>query len=133
MESDSRFTVGSWRMRLFEQEPTIEAAQAGELAGGGARLDAVLAKMLEKSGDVILCGGGEGDVFRFDIFGELGEVSFVGLAGERPQTFFDAKIEKIFTEESGVAEHGLIIRHGIRAEAREARRNRVGHGLGTSE
>ena len=43
MESDSRFTVGSWRMRLVEEEPTIEAAQAGEFAGGGAGLDSVLA------------------------------------------------------------------------------------------
>ena len=100
---------------FVEQQPAIESAQAGELAGGGAGFDAVFAKMLEKAGDVDLSGGCESGVFRFEILGELGQISFVGLASERPQPFFDAKIEEIFAEERGVAEHGLIIGHGIGA------------------
>ena len=64
--------------------------------------------MFEKAGDVILGRGREGCVFRFEIFGELGEVSFVGLAGERPQAFFDAKIEEIFAKEAGIGRSYML-------------------------
>ena len=106
---------------LVEQEPAIESAQAGELAGGGAGFDAVFAKMLEKAGDVMLRGSCESGVFRFEIFGELGEVAFVGLAGERPQALLDAKIEEIFAEERGVARAWSDYRTLNRAAIRRTR------------
>lgn len=116
---------------LVEQQPAIKAAQAGELASRGAGLDAVPAKMIEEAGEVRLAGGGEKRVFRFEIFGELGQVAFVGFAGERPQALFDAQIDEVFADHLGVAQgrHSSIIASIQRRKDQQPRpRTKLGTG-----
>ncbi len=81
-----------------EEEPLVEAAQAAELARGGAGVDAVGAEVLEETGDVLLDGGEQGCVAAFKKLGEGVEVAGVGFAGERPQAFLDAHVVPIVLE-----------------------------------
>ncbi len=92
---------------LVEEEPAEESAQAGELAPGGARLDAVLREVPEESGDVLLRGGEESGGVALEEFGELQKIALVRFAGERAQAFFDAQVGEVFADQSGVAEGGV--------------------------
>ena len=53
-----------------EEEPLVEAADAAELAGGGARIDAVGAEMLQERGYVLLRTGEQDAVAGFEELGE---------------------------------------------------------------
>ena len=78
-----------------EQEPVVKAAQAAELARGGAGIDGVGAKVFEKGGDILLRGGEQRAVALLKKLGEGLQVAVVGFAGERTQAFFYAKVDLI--------------------------------------
>ena len=90
-------------MRLSKQQPFVEAAQAGELARYRARLHSVLLQVLQEAGDLRLPGGERQRMGAFEIFGKQGEVPLVGLAGQRPQAFFDPQIGKVLAGDAVAA------------------------------
>ena len=76
----------------IQQKPLVKTAQAAQLAGRGARVDAVAAQMFEKSRHILLGGRQEHAVAVLDELGKGLQVAVVGLAGQGAQPFFHAQV-----------------------------------------
>ena len=76
----------------IEKKPFVKAAQAAQLARGGAGIDVVGAQVFEKCGDVGLDGGEQDGVAVFEELGKDAQIAEIGLAGERAKSFFHTKI-----------------------------------------
>ena len=79
----------------IEEKPFVKAAQAAQLARGGAGIDVVGAEVIEKCGDVGLDGGEQDGVAVFKELGKDVQIAEIGLAGERAKSFFHTKIGSV--------------------------------------
>ena len=76
----------------IEKQPFIKAAQTAQLARGGAGIDAVGSKMIEKGGDIGLVRGEQDGVAAFEKLRKNAQITEVGFAGEWTKSFFNTKI-----------------------------------------
>ena len=86
-----------------EQQPLVKATQAAELARRRARVDAVLAQVLEKRRHILLRRGQQDAVPALEKFGKGFQIAVVRLAGQWPQPFFHAQIRLIILQERQIA------------------------------
>lgn len=86
-----------------EKKPFIEAADAAEFAGSGARVDAVIAKVAKEVAYVLLAGGEQDAVTVLEEFGKGIEVARVGLASEWTEASFDPQVGAVFGEQGEIA------------------------------
>jgi hypothetical protein len=77
---------------MVEQQPPIKPPQAAQLSRGRARIDAMVAQMLEQRGHVALGGTEQYRAPRFEELREDAQIAEVGFDRKRAKSFLYKEI-----------------------------------------